>query len=98
MGAFLQCDVLNTVILREGVEVIDHFAFWNCPSMTAIHIPRSTSDIGIQAFAYCFDLRDVYYAGTMAEWEAVSKGEGWNQDCPTLIVHCLDGDVTVQPA
>lgn len=98
MGAFLQCTDLNTVILREGVGVINHFAFWNCPSLTEIHIPKSTSVIGLQAFAYCFDLRNIYYDGTIAEWESIAKGDLWNQECPVLTVHCLDGDVTVQPA
>ena len=89
---------LERVTLSEGTEVINHQAFFNCEALTEIHLPKSMTALGLQAFAYCFSLEDIHYAGTQEEWDAIDKGEAWNQGCPALTVHCSDGDLTIPAA
>ena len=95
MGAFMSCETLERLELSEGVESVDHLAFWGCTALTELIIPKSVTSLGLQAFAYCFGLEEIEFGGTVDQWNAIEKGEGWNQDCGTLIVRCADGNVTV---
>ena len=41
---------INTVIISEGIKNIDWFAFYACPSLTSVTLPRSIESIGYSAF------------------------------------------------
>ena len=41
---------ITTVIISEGVKYIDWFAFYTCPHLTSITIPKSVEKIGYAAF------------------------------------------------
>jgi hypothetical protein len=47
------------------------------------------------AFTFCENLTNITFNGTVAEWNAIEKGVGWNDDVPVIEVICLDGIVTV---
>ncbi len=40
----------KSVIISEGVEHIDWFAFYNCPALSSVTIPSSVKKIGYSAF------------------------------------------------
>lgn len=40
----------SSVIISDGVEHIDWFAFYNCPKLSSITIPASVTSIGYSAF------------------------------------------------
>ena len=44
-------------------------------------------------FHGCSELADIYYDGTMAQWNDITKGTSWNLETPDYTVHCLDGDL-----
>ena len=41
---------VKSVIISDGVEYIDWFAFYNCPQLTSVTIPKSVTKIGYAAF------------------------------------------------
>ena len=45
-------------------------------------IPGSVTKIGESAFNGCSSLKEIRFAGTKEQWEAVKKGEDWNKDVP----------------
>ncbi len=70
-------------------------AFADCTQIESVKIPDIMWIIEERAFAGCTNLTDVYYQGTIHEWQNVVKEADWNKDCPFAVVHCLDGDVSV---
>ena len=71
-GAFNSCLSLTSVTIPNSVTSISADAFYNCTSLTSVTIPDSVTSIGSSAFGNCKSLTDVYYAGSEAQWKAIS--------------------------
>ena len=75
-------------------------AFDNCSGLKSIKISASLTYIGVSTFKNCTALTDIYFDGTIEQWNAVEKEAGnwveghWNYGTPDYTVHCTDGDVT----
>ena len=67
-------DAITAVSLPEGLTSICTSAFHGCANLTEVVIPDTVTAIGDNAFAGCDGLTDVYYAGTQADWEAITFG------------------------
>ena len=75
-SSFHTCGNLEKAILGDGVTTISDYAFINCTKLVSIEIPNSMRYIGTEAFRGCTQIRDVYFTGTEAEWNAVYKYSG----------------------
>lgn len=51
-NAFMNCRELNSVLLNEGVEAIEAYAFYGCGNLTEIEISSTVKTIGQGAFLY----------------------------------------------
>lgn len=71
-------------------------AFYRTETLVRVTIPNNVTYIGSQAFDSCDILEDVYYNGTMAEWENVEKESDWVYYSNVSVVHCTDGDVKAE--
>ena len=76
--AFANCSKLTTVILPEGLEMIDYGAFGSCESLVAITIPSSLKRVSENAFEMVYGLNYVFYEGTETEWNSISVENNWN--------------------
>lgn len=81
VSAFDKCNKLQTVIIPKGVTVIGSYAFRKCTGLQSITIPYGVNTIEQVAFSDCTNLNDVYYAGSKADWEAISIAD--NNNCLT---------------
>ena len=70
--AFALCDSLEQVTILEGVDEIKREVFANCTALIAIDIPLSVEYILDSAFTGCAALAIVNYAGTEAQWNAIT--------------------------
>lgn len=70
--AFCNCRSLTSVTIPDSVTSIGAGAFERCESLTSVAIPDSVTSIGSSAFGNCKSLTDVYYAGSEAQWKAIS--------------------------
>lgn len=70
---------------------IDSLAFDNCSGLTSITIASSVISIGDYAFQYCSNLTSIYYEGTKAQWNCISKSQRWNFSIDSCIIRCTDG-------
>ena len=83
----------NQVVLPDGVRRIEYSAFANSPKFVSVDIPSSVTFIDDRAFGDCDDLHTIHFGGTIAEWTAVEKVDGWCEGVPgDLKIVCLDGN------
>ena len=74
-------EILSTIEyngVNYSVTAIGKQAFMGCSSLAQIIIPATIANIGDYAFSSCSNLNTVYYAGSEAEWNAISSGYGNN--------------------
>ena len=86
-AAFAACEALPEIRLPDGMEALGSEAFVGCRAVTKVYIPRSLTSIGEAAFRICEGLTDVYYAGTAAEWAAISVADR-NDPLLNAALHC----------
>ncbi len=97
---------LTSVEIPADVTRLGSTAFGSIESLTSVTI-YAVDIVLADPFLYSTNLKDVYYAGTMAEWEAlkdkVSTAESEsnavemafsNAPLTTATIHCSDRDIT----
>ena len=90
--AFWDCESLTSVTIPGGVTSIGAAVFADCTSLKSVTIPSSVTSIGGSAFGDCTSLTDVYYAGSEAQWKAVSISSYRNDDLLTANIHYYSVD------
>ena len=102
VGEFPQWFALNDEIIaveiEEGVTSIGGRAFINCTRLKSVTIPSSVSFINDEAFSRCDSLADVYFGGTMEQWqELIAYYENYEDHKDDMFqfiaIHCSDGDI-----
>lgn len=86
---------VTALTLPEGLHTLRDDAL-SCAEFRTVDLPASLTAIGYGAFRGCESLETVNYAGTMAQWEAVSIG-GDNSPLLFRTIHCQDGDIESGP-
>ena len=98
-GAFASCTSLTGIWVAEGNNDYssdasgvlfnkDKTTLVQCPGAFAAYaIPDSVTSIEGQAFRDCTSLTDVYYAGSEAQWKAISISSNRNDDLLTANIH-----------
>ena len=91
---FDACDSLRQVVIPEGVTVLSVSLFFNCKYLNSIALPSSIEKIDKSCFAYCVRLKNIYFLGTVEQWNNIEKIDGWNEGTKSPItVTCSDGIV-----
>ena len=62
---------IRSVVVEEGVTSICGWAFEGCSGLTRLTLPASLATIGYGAFQNCGSPKQIYYAGTKAQWGEV---------------------------
>ena len=92
-STFGECDALICTELPEGLQTVGEHAFFSCFRLPSLRIPRSVTEIGPCAFADCTGLREIVFAGTKAEWDAIKKGDYWDVETGDYVIRCTDGEI-----
>ena len=82
---------------RYRVEIYPD-SFKNCQRIKSITVPK-TIKMYEDSFNYCISLKDIYFLGTMAEWNAldfVKSNVQWVSGINGYTVHCSDGVIKKQ--
>ncbi len=71
--AFYYNKSITSVIIPEGLEVIDTYAFYGCSNLSYVVIPSTTTEIEYNSFQYCGVLYKVFYGSTLETWNSVKS-------------------------
>ncbi len=93
-AAFFGCESLMHITIPESVTSIDYSAFEECTSLQTVTMSASVTFIDSYAFSCCTGLSAIYFDGTKAEWEAITKEYHWDWDTGNYTVSCSDGNIT----
>lgn len=91
-AAFSECDSMKSFTVPRGVRALYSEILYGCDMLECICIHSGVTRITEKAFIECPFLMDIYYGGTIEEWQAISKS---NLKGAT-IVHCTDGDTKLE--
>ena len=94
--AFAYCNGLTDIVIPDNVTELGYETFDICSQLKSITIPNSVIYIGNGAFSSCFSLTDVYYKGTIDEWNSIDNicnvnFYGENE----ITIHCTDGELVL---
>ena len=94
-SAFQNCSGLASVTIGNGVTSIGDTAFMSCTNLTSVTIGSGVTSIGNYAFMECSSLTSVIMSGkTKATVQGMSNYSwGLHGGC---VIHCTDGDITVE--
>ncbi|MBR3961142.1 MAG: leucine-rich repeat protein [Clostridia bacterium] len=52
-NAFKDCYKITSVILPDGIDTIENYAFWLCKGLEKINIPKNVTEIAVNTFTQC---------------------------------------------
>ena len=84
-GAFWDCTGLTSVVIPKRVTELSIQLFEGCTSLTTLTLPKNLKVIRIEAL-YNTRLMNIYFAGTEAQWAAVTVEEA-NHELDFATVH-----------
>ena len=85
-GSFSGNVHLKKIIIPSGVTRIGKLSFDNCQKLEEVIIPKTVKEIGKSAFYYSTNLKNIYYEGSVAEWENI-KIEANNECLTNATIH-----------
>ena len=50
--------------------------------------------IGQYSLWDCYSLTNIYFNGTMEQWNMIEKGISWDANTGKYTIHCTNGDIT----
>ena len=92
--AFDYCTKLTSVVIGDGATSIGEYAFNECTSLTSVTIPSSVTAFKTSSFSRCSALTNLTFEGTIAQWNAITKGTSWNYNTSEYTIYCADGEIS----
>ncbi|MCD7822436.1 MAG: leucine-rich repeat protein [Oscillospiraceae bacterium] len=93
---FQGCTSLVSITIPDGVTSISKYAFKNCSKLESVTMTNSVTSCHEYAFYYCSKLTDIYFGGTVEEWNSVKIVRVYSvpmMDLEGVTIHCTDGTI-----
>ena len=85
-NAFYSNKKITSVIIPDSVTTIGNDTFPGCSSLSSVVIGDSVTTIGDYAFYVCSSLKNIYYTGTVEEWNVIDVGT-YNSSLVNATIH-----------
>lgn len=89
-GLYIGDTLVTDVVIPDSITIVPDNAFYGYYPLKSVVLPSTTQQINT-AFANCSQLNNITYNGTVSEWHALVKKDGWNAGIPAAWVQCTDG-------
>ncbi len=88
---FARCTNLQVIDISALTSItgLNASAFLNCTSLTTVYIPASITSINSGAFSGCTQDITIYFAGTQAQWNAMTS----KPTADNFTIICSDGQI-----
>lgn len=86
--AFTGSNIVELDFKGLGLISIEDQAFYSS-KLTKITLPDTLERIEFQAFAYCDQLKDIWYEGTVDDWKGIQKAPMWRDGTSNLKIHTM---------
>ena len=73
---YLNGELVEMLEIPEGVTVIQQRLFQNAACIQRVALPKGLKGVAANAFDGCTNLKEVFYAGSEAEWKALPIATG----------------------
>ena len=67
---YISDKLLTEVVIPDGIEKINAYAFKGCSSITSVIIPDTVESVGLDAFAQCGNLKCVQIGTKLKSWDS----------------------------
>lgn len=81
-------------VIPDGVTSIFGGAFHKCEYIVSIVIPNTVTEIGDWGFDQCVSLEKISFNGTVAQWDAILKGNYWDSAIRNYTIYCTNGNIS----
>ena len=85
--AFLDCSLLKSITIGDGVTGIGYSVFYNCGSLEKVAIGIGVTSVEMYAFYDCDSLTTVYYGGNASDWAEISISSSGNSDLTSATIY-----------
>lgn len=84
---------VEKIVLPSTLTGIGWEAF-SCSGVKQVYLQSGLESLGYDAFLYCWDLTDVYYEGSEADWHSTIRVVDFSES-PRTIAECFGENVTI---
>lgn len=86
--AFTGSNIVELDFIDSNLQAIESQAFYGS-KLRKIILPDTLKRIEHSAFAYCDDLKDIWYEGSFDQWKEIQKGIDWKAGISGLKLHMM---------
>lgn len=79
--------------IGEGIRSIGDNAFGSGSMLNTLRLPGTLTQIGEGVLNGLYNLHEIYFAGTKAEWNAITKPANWYPSHSDWCIICSDGTI-----
>ncbi|WQJ53709.1 MAG: hypothetical protein [Wendovervirus sonii] len=89
----------TSITLGTSISSLPQYVFYNCTSLSTLTTLRSITTFNSYACAGCTSLSTINYGGTIAQYSAATRADGWHTGVPvTIVIICTNGTTPIDPA
>ncbi len=89
--SFAKCKQLEEIYLPDNVQKIFPCCFESCTHLDHVSMGKYIKILDNHVFADCVRLYNIYFRGTLQEWDDLPKCSCWNEGSYLNCIICTDG-------
>jgi hypothetical protein len=91
---FQELGALEELDLPNSLESMGNYSIYNCSSLKTLWLSKGLKSMETYSIDTC-PIENLYFKGTMEEWNNVNKEYNCFYHISASVVHCTDGDVAI---
>ena len=85
---------ITSLAISEGVTLLSGRLVERSVNLTSLTICSTITRIQDQPISGCLNLKDIYFNGTIEQWNQIEKEDNWDENSGDYVIHCINGDIS----